>query len=294
MTVSTLRSDSAVGETTQRVTVIGRQQIEQQLALSSDPGQVLSNLIASYSPSRQKMSNAGETLRGRTPQFLVDGVPQASSIRNDGRSSYTIDLAQIERIEVIHGASAEHGGGATGGIVNFISRRPEGNGVSQHAGVSLESDDRFSKDGLSHKMNYRLSAQQGDWETLFGATWQERGAFYDANDELIGVAYPGEIQDTRDHDLMFKLGYWLDDVQHLQFSANHYQLKGNNDYVPVLGNRAAYSHHRAQGRSAGRPGVQREPPVHLQLQQSGPVRQRARYAALSPALPWPEIGRAHV
>lgn len=239
VTVSTLRSDTAVGQTSQRVTVIDRQQIEQQLALSSDPGQVLSSLIPSYSPSRQKMSNAGETLRGRTPQFLVDGVPQASSIRNDGRSSYTIDLAQIERIEVIHGASAEHGGGATGGIVNFISRRPDSDGVSQHAGVSLESDDRFSKDGLSYKMNYRVSAQQGDWETLFGATWQERGAFYDANDELIGVAYPGEIQDTRDHDLMFKLGYWLDDVQHLQFSANHYELRGNNDYVPVLGNRAA-------------------------------------------------------
>lgn len=239
VTVSTLRSDSAVGQTSQRVTVIDRQQIEQQLALSSDPGQVLSSLIPSYSPSRQKMSNAGETLRGRTPQFLVDGVPQASSIRNDGRSSYTIDLAQIERIEVIHGASAEHGGGATGGIVNFISRRPEGNDVSQHAGVSLESDDRFSRDGLGYKMNYRVSALQGDWETLFGATWQERGAFYDANDDLVGIAYPGEIQDTRDHDLMFKLGYWLDDVQHLQFSANHYQLKGNNDYVPVLGNRAA-------------------------------------------------------
>ncbi len=239
VTVSTLRSDTAVGQTSQRVTVIDRQQIEQQLALSSDPGQVLSSLIPSYSPSRQKMSNAGETLRGRTPQFLVDGVPQASSIRNDGRSSYTIDLAQIERIEVIHGASAEHGGGATGGIVNFISRRPEGNGVSQHAGVSLESDDRFSRDGLGYKMNYRVSALQGDWETLFGATWQARGAFYDANDELIGVAYPGEIQDTRDHDLMFKLGYWLDDVQHLQFSANHYALKGNNDYVPVLGDRAA-------------------------------------------------------
>lgn len=239
ITVSTLRGDTAVGQTSQRVTVIDRQQIEQQLALSSDPAQVLSNLIPSYSPSRQKMSNSGETLRGRTPQFLVDGVPQASSIRNDGRSSYTIDLAQIERIEVIHGASAEHGGGATGGIVNFISRRPQGDGISQHAGVSLESDDRFSKDGLGYKMNYRVSAQQGDWETLFGATWQERGAFYDANDELIGVAYPGEIQDTRDHDLMFKLGYWIDEVQHLEFSANHYELKGNNDYVPVLGNRAA-------------------------------------------------------
>lgn len=239
VTVSTLRGDTAVGQTSQRVTVIDRQQIERQLALSSDPGAVLANLIPSYSPSRQKLSNAGETLRGRAPQFLVDGVPQASSLRNDGRSSYTIDLQQVERIEVIHGASAEHGGGATGGIINFISRRPQGYGVRQHAGVSLESDDAFSSDGFGYKLNYRVSAQQGDWEALFGSTWQSRGMFYDGDNTRIGVAYPGEIQDTRDRDLMLKLGYWIDDAQHLQFSANHYRLTGNNDYLPVLGDRDA-------------------------------------------------------
>lgn len=73
MVVTATRSRSDEGETPQRVTVIDREQIEQQMAITDDPGQVLSNLIPSYSPSRQKLSNAGETFRGRDAAFLVDG-----------------------------------------------------------------------------------------------------------------------------------------------------------------------------------------------------------------------------
>lgn len=238
VTVSTLRNDKAVGRTPQRVTVIERADIERQLALSSDPGQVLGSLIPSYSPSRQKMSSSGETLRGRSPLFLVDGVPQGSSLRDDSRSSYAIDLAQVERIEVIHGATAEHGLGSTGGIINFITKRASGDGLRQRAGVRVESGEHGS-DGLGYKFNYQASLQQDQWEALLAATWQERGAYRDADGRLIGTSYLGEIQDSRDHDLMLKLGYWLDDDQHLSFSANQYELKGHNDYVAVPGNVAA-------------------------------------------------------
>ena len=123
MVVTATRSRSEEGQTPQRVTVITREQIEQQLAITDDPGQVLSNLIPSFSPSRQKLSNAGETLRGRDALFLIDGVPQSNPLRDSSRDSYTIDLSMVERIEVIHGASAEHGLGATGGLINFVTRR---------------------------------------------------------------------------------------------------------------------------------------------------------------------------
>ncbi|KPQ20905.1 MAG: TonB-dependent Receptor Plug Domain, partial [Halomonas sp. HL-93] len=85
MVVTATRSRSDEGETPQRVTVIDREQIEQQMAITEDPGQVLSNLIPSYSPSRQKLSNAGETFRGRDAAFLVDGVPQSNPLRDSSR-----------------------------------------------------------------------------------------------------------------------------------------------------------------------------------------------------------------
>ncbi len=175
LVVTATRNKSRAGETPQKVTVITREQIEQQLAITQDPGQVLSNLIPSYSPSRQKLSNAGETFRGRSPLFLIDGVPQSNPLRDSARDSYTIDLSMVERIEVIHGASAEHGLGATGGIINFVTRRADAEGVNQHVGVSLTSDDDFESEGFGHKLDYRISGQRGDWDYLAAATRQERG-----------------------------------------------------------------------------------------------------------------------
>ncbi len=234
ITISATRNKTEKDKSPRRITVIDRQQIEQQLATTNDPGQVLSNLIPSYSPSRQKLSNAGETLRGRDPQFLIDGVPQSNPLRDSSRDSYTIDMSMVERIEVIYGASAERGLGATGGIINFITRRPEGGEVNQHAGLSLTSDDDFRGDGLGYKADYRISGAKGDWDYLAAASWQERGAFYDGNGENIGVAYPGEIQDSDSYDILAKAGYWIDDDQQVQFSLNHFDLESDGDYVPVV------------------------------------------------------------
>ncbi|SDJ31241.1 iron complex outermembrane recepter protein [Billgrantia gudaonensis] len=209
------------------------------MAITQDPGQVLSNLIPSYSPSRQKLSNAGETFRGRKPLFLVDGVPQSNPLRDSSRDSYTIDLSMVERIEVIHGASAEHGLGATGGIINYVTKQPDGAGVHQHAGVSLTSDDDFESEGFGHKLDYRLSGQTGDWDYVLAASRQERGVFYDGNDEIVGIAYPGEIQNSTSYDLLAKAGYWIDDDQNVEISVNRFDLESDGDYVPVLGDRDA-------------------------------------------------------
>lgn len=255
MVVTATRSRSEEGQTPQRVTVITREEIEQQLAISDDPGQVLSNLIPSYSPSRQKLSNAGETLRGRDALFLIDGVPQSNPLRDSARDSYTIDLSMVERIEVIHGASAEHGLGATGGLINFVTRRAEGSGISQHAGISLTTDDDFQSGGLGNKLDYRISGQQGDWDFVAAATRQERGVFYDGNDEVVGIAYPGELQNSESYDLFGKLGYWIDDKQQIEASLNHFELEEGNDYVPVPGDRAAGVPTTARrGNREGEPG----------------------------------------
>lgn len=237
--VTATRNRSQAGETPQKVTVITREQIEQQLAVTRDRGQILGNLIPGYSPSRQKMTNSGETFRGRAPLYMIDGVPQSTPIRDSSRESYTIDLDMVERIEVIHGASAEHGLGATGGIINFVTRRAEGSGVNHHLSSQITFDDKLDSEGLGHRLGYHLSAQQGDWDFLGGVTRQEQGIFRDGNGRNIGIdPIQGEIQDSTSYDLFAKLGYWIDDDQSLEFSLNHFELEGNNDYVPVVGSRA--------------------------------------------------------
>lgn len=237
--VTATRNRSQAGETAQKVTVITREQIEQQLAITRDRGQILGNLIPGYAPSRQKMTSSGETFRGRTPLYMIDGVPQSTPIRDSSRESYTIDLDMVERIEVIHGASAEHGLGATGGIINFVTRRAEGGGINHHVSSQITFDDQLDSAGLGHRLGYRLSAQQGDWDFLGGITRQQQGIFRDGNGRNVGIdPIQGEIQDSTSYDLFAKLGYWIDDDQSLELSLNRFELEGNNDYVPVMGNRA--------------------------------------------------------
>ncbi len=240
MTISATRGHSEVGKTPQKITIITREQLDQQLAITRDHGQVLSNLIPSYSPSRQKLSNAGETFRGRTALVMIDGVPQSTPLRAGGRDGYTIDLAMVERIEVIHGASAEHGLGATGGIINYVTRRPQGGTLKQHAGVSLEAADDFDGAGMGYKLDYRVEGNQGNWDYLAAISGQTRGMFYDGDGELIGVDdTQGDIMDSSSNDLLLKLGYWLDEEQNLELMVNRFQLEGEHDYVNVPGDRDA-------------------------------------------------------
>ena len=124
ITVTASRMDKSPSSIPNTVTIIDRVQLEEQFRTTKDLSTIIGNLAPSFSPSRQKMSNTGETLRGRAPLIMIDGVPQSNPLRSGGRSGQTIDPAMIERIEIIHGANAMHGLGAQGGIINYITKKP--------------------------------------------------------------------------------------------------------------------------------------------------------------------------
>ncbi|HLT44170.1 MAG TPA: TonB-dependent receptor plug domain-containing protein, partial [Luteimonas sp.] len=123
VSASTSRLPDSEAALPNTITVITAEQLQEQLAVTRDLSQVLANLIPAFAPSRQKMSSFGESLRGRQPLYMVDGVPQSTPLRDGSRDAHTIDPAMIERIEVIHGANALQGLGASGGIINIITRR---------------------------------------------------------------------------------------------------------------------------------------------------------------------------
>ncbi|MEE2764485.1 MAG: TonB-dependent receptor [Pseudomonadota bacterium] len=240
LVVTSSRSGTELSNSSQVVTVITREQIEQQLTLSSDSSRALANLLPAYTPNREKMTGSGETFRGRKALFLIDGVPQSNPLRSTGRATHTIDLSMVERIEVIHGANAIHGLGATGGIINFITRRPTGDTVRQHASVQATAPTDYpDSDSLGYKLNYRVEGTREDFEYLVGATWEEQGVYKDANGKLVGVDNTqGDLMNSQAYDVFAKLGYWLDNDQNLEFEVNRYNVKGKQDYVSVDGDRA--------------------------------------------------------
>jgi iron complex outermembrane receptor protein len=116
------------------VDVIDSEALSQQVTVSGSIVDAVSTLSPSFSPTRQKLSGAGETLRGRSPLYAINGIPQSTPIRDGSRDGYTIDPFFIDRVEVIYGSNALQGIGATGGVVNQVTVGPPKRGRRQRQG----------------------------------------------------------------------------------------------------------------------------------------------------------------
>ena len=67
------------------VDITDKDSLDQQVAISGSIVDAVSALSPSFSPTREKLSGSGETLRGRSPLFAINGIPQSTPIR-DGSS----------------------------------------------------------------------------------------------------------------------------------------------------------------------------------------------------------------
>lgn len=220
------------------VEVIGEAQIEQQTALGASAVETVAALIPSFSPTRQKLSGAGETLRGRSPLFLVDGVPQSTPLRDDSRDGFTIDPFFIDRVEVIFGSNAIQGVGATGGVVNYVTAAPPAGdgGPSGRVLAATTFDDSVFGDSVGGKLAGVVGQDFGRFDATVGAAWEARGAYYDGSDRRIGVdGTQGELQDSKSWSLFAKAGFDPGPGRRLELMINHFELEGDGDYVMVPG-----------------------------------------------------------
>ncbi len=241
MVVTATRSGAEQQDSAQVIRVISRQELEQQRRITSDSSEILSNLLPDYSPPRQKMSGSGETLRGRTPLVMIDGIPQSNPLRPTGRELHTIDFSMIDHIEVIKGANATNGLGAAGGVINLITKRPEPGSLNQHFEAQLTTPtSKLDGDTNSYRTNYAVSGNRGPVDYLFSLSYEDQGLFLDGKGDAIGVDNTqGDLMNSRAYDVFGKIAYWFDDDRRLQLSVNRYRIEGQNDYVGVLGDRNA-------------------------------------------------------
>jgi iron complex outermembrane receptor protein len=235
--ITATRGEKAVEKIPGAVSIINRKELDQQLLIAEDLPQALTTFVPGYAPSRQKMSQAGETLRGRTALILFDGIPQSNPLRAGAREGYFADPAIIERIEVISGASAAQGLGATGGIINFISKTPKKMGTEHRVDAKLST--QFKDDSHSWKTGYMLSHKNESFDALVYLGVAKRGMAYDGEGRLIGMdAVQGDTMDSEAGDIFLKLGRNFGE-QRLQFSYNRFEMEGDGDYRTVNGDRDA-------------------------------------------------------
>jgi iron complex outermembrane receptor protein len=227
--VTATRGAKALEKIPGAVSLITRDDIETQGLVSEDPSALLALSIPGYAPARQKLTNFGEGLRGRNALLLLDGIPQTNPLRLGGREGYFADPMIVSRIEVVSGASAVQGMGATGGIINTITRRPTQAGTRQT--LELKYGTQFHGDSASWKTGYMVE-HKSDFDLI---------AYLGARSQQVGVDGAGRPLATESlhqaADGFIKIGKDFG-PQRLQLMLNRYTAEGFDDRVDVPGNRA--------------------------------------------------------
>jgi len=228
------RIAESIDEVPASITIINRQQIEAQLKVSPELQTLLATLVPGLAPSTGTSSNSSQTLRGRSPLVMIDGVPQSTPLRNGALGIRTIDANALERIEVIKGATSIYGNGAAGGIINYITKRA--NSESKFSGkVSLSS--RFNtvktEDSVGQRVEGMINGQLGEFSYVASASYEDNGVQRDAEGDVIGLKYG--LSEASMQNYFAKLGYQFNDDISLQFVYNYYESKQDSNLVDVVG-----------------------------------------------------------
>lgn len=239
--VTAARTQLPVSALPLTIDVIDAETLDRQLVISGSTADAVSALLPSFSPTREKLSGAGESLRGRSPLYAIDGIPQSTPVRDGSRDGYTIDPFFIDRVEVIYGSNALQGIGGTGGVVNQVTvPAPKADGVTVRTLLQGTAAAGFDGEAIGGKVAALAGWRGGALDASVGGAFERRGAFVDGAGNRIGVdGTQGEIQDSDSWSVFGRIGYQLSPDARIELIANHFELEGNNNYVIVPGDRSA-------------------------------------------------------
>ncbi|WP_394185724.1 TonB-dependent receptor [Pseudoalteromonas tetraodonis] len=232
--VSGSRVFESIDEVPASITIISQKQIEAHLKVNPELQSLLAQMVPGLAPDTGSSSNSGQTLRGRAPLIMIDGVPLSTPLRNGSLGVKTLDPSAIGRIEVIKGATSIYGNGASGGIINYITKQAQSDGQTQGK-ISLSS--RFSAVKLEESAGARVSAafngRADKFSYLVTASYEENGVQRDSQGDILGLQYG--LSDAVTQNYFTKLGYDFDDEKQLQFSYNYFSSQQKTDLGDVVG-----------------------------------------------------------
>ncbi len=230
--VTATRTEAEEAAVPRSVTVISQEEIARQADLNRDLSSILAKLVPGLSPSTETTSIFGQSLRGRNISVLIDGVPQSTN-RNAQRDLRTIDPGVIERIEIVRGPSAIYGDGATGGIINIITKQGAATGVESRSTIGFEFSTTNPEDSFGYSFQHSVSGTEDKFDYVVDFSISKTGGFFDADGDRIPPDPLGQggLADLRSINLFGKLGYNIDENQRLQFSFNYFSDDQDSDFA---------------------------------------------------------------
>lgn len=227
------RTPKSISEVAGTVQTIQGNEIAQQAGAGRKVADVLAQLVPSLAPSSGTTSNYGQTMRGRNVLIMIDGVSQTGS-RDVARQLNSISPNMIDHIEVVSGATSIYGSGATGGIINIITKRGDkSEPVTFQTKLGVTSADNFRGDSLAYQVGQTASFNNDKVDGFFGLDYTNRGSQFDGNGDRISLSpWQGSTMDTDTIDVNGRLNFNLTDTQSLSFGAQYYKDEQDTKYGP--------------------------------------------------------------
>lgn len=234
--VTGTRSEKRLDETPVATEVVDRKEIERMQArtlkdaLENVPGLQISEIHGK--------SGFAVSMQGMTSDqvlVLIDGLPISASTGSSVDVSQYL-LTEVERIEVVKGASsAQYGSSAMGGVINVITRRiAAGFSAAATADMGSYGPQNVGSPASSHG-NVRLSGGGEKWRASVAADVLDNKGFSIAPDEWArqGDAIRREQYSGRIEWLPTAAGsFWLDASSYRETDTQRYTYYAPPNFVP--------------------------------------------------------------
>lgn len=231
------RIPQQISQTARTIHVVEASEIEAEARSGKTIQQILGEKIPGFDPASEgARTSYGQNLRGRTALVLIDGV-SLNSARALSRQFDAIDPFNIERIEVLSGASAIYGGNATGGVINIITKKGRDAPEGTHAEVTAGVGSGFAGSRDFDRNAAGAATYNGEnWDARFSVSGNKSGAFYDGS----GTMLVPDITQTSTAfnervDVMGSVGLQFDDNRRLELSGQFFDSTQDSPYGLYLG-----------------------------------------------------------
>lgn len=229
MVVVSSRTPKALSDIPGTVWYIDSEQIEQEYRGGKSLGDILAATIPSLDVSTGGRTNYGQNLRGRKMLVMIDGVSLQSS-RQISRHLDSIDPFNIERIEVLSGATSIYGAGASGGVINIITKKAQSEELEFESYVGASSGFNSSED-FDYKIGQSIAGGNEKVQARTSVIYTETQGFFDANGEIVTPDISqGSLQFNQTVDFLTTVGVNVSDTKKINFLAQYYDSQQDSPY----------------------------------------------------------------
>ncbi|WP_333002114.1 TonB-dependent receptor [Vibrio coralliilyticus] len=229
MVVVSSRTPKAISEIPGTVWYIDAEQIEQEYRGGKSLDEILAATIPSLDVSSGGRTHQGQNLRGRSIMVMIDGV-SLQSVRSISRKLDSIDLFNIERIEVLSGASSIYGAGASGGVINIITKKAQGEEPEFETFVGGTSGLNSSED-FDYKLAQSVAGGNEKVQGRASVAYTKTQGYFDADGTIVTPDISqGSTQFNETIDLLGTLQIDLAEDQNLNLLAQYYDSQQDSPY----------------------------------------------------------------